>query len=160
MNAGLAYLNEPINTFRLAVRNDAGSDQAYWWGMKAARHPWYLKEWLEQLGASQADLVRELEMNKAKASLLVNGKQPYHQDDISAISTFLNIQPYELLMHPADALAIRQMRESAAQIAAGQRGSGPFTVEVEPVTVAELRERRANAAPAPSDSRKKKRTGT
>lgn len=87
--------------------------------MAAPRHAWHLEAWLRFARKKQADLVRDLEMNKAKVSLLVNQKQPYDQDDISTISSYLGIEPYELLMHPNEAAALRRLRASAEQIAAG-----------------------------------------
>lgn len=88
--------------------------------MNAARKPWYLKDWLKERGKRQADLERDLGMNKAKASLLANNKQPYDQDDISAIAEYLDVKAYELLMHPRDALALRLFRATAAQIASDE----------------------------------------
>lgn len=84
--------------------------------MAAPRHDWYLKQWLKTLGKSQADIARDLEMNKAKVSLTANGKQPYDRDDINAISEYLNLAPFELLMHPADAMSMRQLRATAEEI--------------------------------------------
>jgi hypothetical protein len=38
--------------------------------MRTPRHDWFLKEWLRASNKKQADLVNDLEWNKAKASLL------------------------------------------------------------------------------------------
>lgn len=54
--------------------------------MATPRFDWYLKEWLATLGKKQADLVRDLDWNKAKVSLTASGKQPYTRDDINEIS--------------------------------------------------------------------------
>lgn len=86
--------------------------RAYCWRMA----DWYLSEWLAYFGKKQADVVRELDWNKAKVSLTASGKQPYFRDDVKEITEWLGLRPYELLMHPRDALAIRNMRESAEQI--------------------------------------------
>jgi transcriptional regulator with XRE-family HTH domain len=117
MSGGLAYLNEPRKEICLAQRNDFGDAWDYSWGMDVARQPWHLKAWLKELGKKQSDLERDLGMNKAKASLLARNIQPYDQDDISAVAEYLGVKPYELLMHPQEALALRQFRASAAQIA-------------------------------------------
>lgn len=69
------------------------------------------------LGKSQADAQRDLGWAKASASTLWNGKQRYTQDLVDEVSTWFHIRPYELLMHPADAMALRQLRETAAKIA-------------------------------------------
>ena len=81
-------------------------------------HDWYLKEWLKTLNKRQADVVRELDWNKAKVSLTASGKQPYTRDDVNEMAAYLNLRPYELLMHPEDAMSLRQLRADAKRIAA------------------------------------------
>jgi hypothetical protein len=73
---------------------------------------WYLKEWLGATATSQADLVRLTDYPKAKVSDLVNGKQRYNRDILNDVARALNIQPFELLMHPDDAMAQRQMQQA------------------------------------------------
>jgi transcriptional regulator with XRE-family HTH domain len=88
--------------------------------MKKPRHDWFLKEWLKTTGKKQADVARDLDWNKAKVSLTLHGKQAYDRDDINEMSAYLNIAPYELLMHPQDAMALRRLRQDALRIAADQ----------------------------------------
>ena len=85
--------------------------------MDKTRADWYLKQWLKVAGKSQADMARELEWNKAKVSLTANGKQAYDRQDIGEAAAFLEIEPYELLMPPAEAMALRRLRRDAARIA-------------------------------------------
>lgn len=89
---------------------------AYHWRM-APHHDWYLKEWLATLGRRQSDIVKDLDWNKAKVSLMVRGKQPYTRDDVNEIAAYLNLRPYELLMHPNDANALRALKADAIKIA-------------------------------------------
>jgi len=84
--------------------------------MAAPGHDWYLKEWLETLGKRQADIARDLGWNKARISLMLRGKQPYDRDSLNELAIYLNLQPHELLMHPEDAMALRQMRKVASEI--------------------------------------------
>lgn len=116
----LEQLNESTQAKSLAWRNDFRRPILYPRAMKKPRHDWYLKEWLKACGKKQADMARELEWNKAKVSLTANGVQPYDRDDVNEASAYLNIQPYELLMHPEDAMALRRLKRDAAQIAATQ----------------------------------------
>ena len=88
------------------------------WLMAAPHHDWYLKDWLKTLGKKQADVARELDWNKAKVSLTVSGKQQYTRDDVNELAAYLHLRPYELLMHPEDAMALRQLRDDAKRIAA------------------------------------------
>jgi transcriptional regulator with XRE-family HTH domain len=77
---------------------------------------WYLKEWLASTATSQAELGRLTDYPKAKVSDLVTGKQRYNRDILNDVAKALNISPHELLMHPEDAMALRQLRTSAQQI--------------------------------------------
>lgn len=88
-------------------------------------HDWYLAEWLRYFGKKQADLERDLEWNKSKASLMYNYEQRYHRDDINQVADWLHLKPHELLMHPDDAMALRRMKESALKIAADNPPDSP-----------------------------------
>jgi transcriptional regulator with XRE-family HTH domain len=79
---------------------------------------WYLKEWLAATATTQAELVRRTDYPKAKVSDLVTGKQRYNRDILNDIAHALNVQPYELLMHPADAMAQRRLKIAAKEIVA------------------------------------------
>jgi hypothetical protein len=85
---------------------------------------WYLQAWAAYLGKRQADLVSELEMHKNAAHRLWHSRQPYRRQDINAVSAWLGISPYELLMPPKEALALRQFRE-AAKVIAGTAAEDP-----------------------------------
>lgn len=85
--------------------------------MADPRHDWYLKQWLKTVGKRQADIVRDLDWNKARVSLTASGKQPYTRDDINQIADYLNVRPYELLMHPDDAMRMRQLRAEMIRLA-------------------------------------------
>jgi transcriptional regulator with XRE-family HTH domain len=90
---------------------------------------WYLKEWLATLGKRQADIVRDLGWNKARVSLMLRGKQPYDRDSLNELATYLHLFPHELLMHPDEAMALRQLKVAAGQIVripfAGTAGEEP-----------------------------------
>lgn len=79
---------------------------------------WFLKEWAESLGLNQADFGRALELHKNSANRLWHSEQPYRRDQLNAAAAWLHIRPYELLMHPEEAHAIRRMRELAARMVA------------------------------------------
>ncbi|MBY8333151.1 hypothetical protein [Qipengyuania pacifica] len=85
--------------------------------MAAPGHDWYLKQWLRSLNKKQADIVRDLDWNKARVSLTASGKQAYTRDDINEIAEYLNLRPYELLMHPDDAMRLRQLRAEMLRLA-------------------------------------------
>ena len=97
--------------------------------MAAPHHDWFLKEWLRYYGKKQADMVRELDWNKAKVSLTASGKQPYDREDVNQASAYLNIQPYEILMHPDDAMALRRLKRDAARIVATQEVEDSQAIE-------------------------------
>ena len=84
--------------------------------MATPRHDWYLRDWLKASGKKQEHLTTELGWNKSRASLTARGIQPYDRDDVNEIAAYLNIEPYELLMHPQDAHAIRGLLLEAAKV--------------------------------------------
>jgi hypothetical protein len=79
---------------------------------------WYLPQWMAALHVRQVDLMSQTGWDKRKASFLVNGKQPYTRSEINEASAALRIAPFELLMHPDDAMALRRLRGIGLQIAA------------------------------------------
>lgn len=102
--------------FCLAWRNDLRGVRVYRLGMSN----WFLSEWLAYFNQKQSDAARELDWNKAKVSLTAAGKQPYNRDDVDQVCEWLGLDPHELLMSPREALDIRQLRETAQRIAAGE----------------------------------------
>ena len=82
---------------------------------------WFLRQWVETLETTQAELERQTGWDKRKASHLMNGKQPYKRDTVNEAAVALSIEPFELLMHPDDAFALRRLRENAIRIAADNR---------------------------------------
>jgi transcriptional regulator with XRE-family HTH domain len=92
---------------------------------------WYLNEWLKTLEKSQADLCRLTDYPKAKVSDLANGKQRYNRDILNDIAAALNIAPHELLMHPADAFAMRRMKRLAEQMVTPDHGGVAVDLEEE-----------------------------
>lgn len=85
--------------------------------MADPRHDWYLKEWLAACNKKQKDVVKDLDWNKAKVSLMFHGKQAYTREEVNELADYLNIRPHELLMHPDDAFAIRRLRQEMIRLA-------------------------------------------
>jgi plasmid maintenance system antidote protein VapI len=111
MSGGLAYLNLSAQPQSLAGLNDFWGGGNYDGRMAAPpRFDWYLKEWLMACDKKQADIVKDLDWNKAKVSLIVNGKQPYTGDDIAELASYLQIRQHELLMHPEEAFHARRLK--------------------------------------------------
>jgi transcriptional regulator with XRE-family HTH domain len=77
---------------------------------------WYLRDWMRTLHVRQADLVEKTDLNTTAVSLLCNDRQDYSPAIIRDVARAMNIAPYELLMHPEDAMALRQLRRNAVQV--------------------------------------------
>ena len=88
---------------------------------RAPSHDWYFNQWMETLRLTQTDVGRLTGYDKAKMSNLTTGRQRYNRDIINDVARALNIEPFELLLNPADAMALRRMRETALSIAAEPR---------------------------------------
>lgn len=76
---------------------------------------------MDSLRLKQIDLIEATGWDKRKVSFLYTGRQPYNRETVNQLATVLNIEPFELLMHPDDAMALRRLRESAIRIAAEQK---------------------------------------
>lgn len=79
---------------------------------------WYLKEWMDTLGVNQAEMIRRTDWSKATASQLYNNKQDYNPKLVNEAAAALNVQPFELLMRPDEAMALRRQRAAALTIVA------------------------------------------
>lgn len=86
---------------------------------------WYLEAWMQCAGLDQAGLRRLTGWSKRKASELFNGAMRYNRDVLNEAAAAMHIAPFELLLHPDDAFALRRLQESAIQIAAERQV--PFT---------------------------------
>jgi hypothetical protein len=80
-------------------------------------HDWYLREWFATMGMKQRDLVTKLDYQPALAHALWHSVQRYRRDHVDQISALLNIQPYELLMPPEEAMAMRRLKSAIAEVA-------------------------------------------
>ena len=85
---------------------------------------WYLREWVAHTEKRQADLARGLGWHKNQAYRLWHGEQPYRRDEVNAVAGWLGIEPYELLMPPAEAMRLRRLRQILEETAAGA-AAGP-----------------------------------
>lgn len=81
---------------------------------------WFLPEWMATLRVKQADLVRSTDWSPATVNDIYHGRTEYYRGVLNTVAKVLNLQPFELLMHPDDAMAIRRFRESALTIAANR----------------------------------------
>jgi transcriptional regulator with XRE-family HTH domain len=79
---------------------------------------WFLREWMAALRVKPVDLVKETGMSKATISDIVNGRTHYYRALVNLMAQVLHIEPFELLMHPDQAHALRRLRASALSIAA------------------------------------------
>lgn len=78
---------------------------------------WHLQSWMAFAKKRQAHLVSELGWSRRRASEVFNGDQQYKRDTVNELATWLGIEPFELLMPPEEAFALRQLREHAVRIA-------------------------------------------
>lgn len=88
--------------------------------MNNARHDWYLREWLQTLDCSITELRERTGWTHRIASQLTNRKLRWNRDHLCEAAFALHLDPWELLMHPSDAMEVRQLRASVA-LAADRR---------------------------------------
>ena len=82
---------------------------------------WFLADWMRTMDVSQADIARETGWNASTVHGIYHGRTEYYRAIVNRLATVLRVEPFELLMHPDEAMAIRRMRGAALQIAADQR---------------------------------------
>lgn len=86
---------------------------------------WYLREWMDMLGVKQSEMIRRTDWSKASMSQLYNSKQDYSPKIVNEAAAALNVEPFELLMKPERAMALRRQRE-AALVLAHDAGANPL----------------------------------
>lgn len=85
---------------------------------KAVGPDWFLSDWMRTLQVRPVDLVHETGMGKATISDIVNGRTDYYRALVNEMARALKIEPFELLMPPDEAYALRRLRATALTIAA------------------------------------------
>lgn len=75
----------------------------------------YLNEWLAYRRMSQADLVREIGVNKSAVSKWCSGALP-SEDNLLKVAAVLSIEPNALFRDPEDDWFARLFRERAASV--------------------------------------------
>lgn len=71
--------------------------------MIATPHPkpqkprWFLREWLEKRGLTQAKFRERIGISKGRLSALVSGEERWNADHLHLFAAHLDIEPWELL---------------------------------------------------------------
>lgn len=94
---------------------------------------WYLKEWMKTLDMKNKDLQEQCGWTVRITNQLINRKIRWHRDHLNLAAKALNIYPYELLIPPEDAMAIRRLRSDAIRIAADNRIAYKPMPELKPI---------------------------
>lgn len=79
---------------------------------------WFLQAWMNHFGKRQADLAKAMGWSKNRAHFVWHSSQPYRRPEVNRIAKWLGIRPFELLMSPREAMALRGLRQTAAIIVA------------------------------------------
>jgi hypothetical protein len=101
--------------------NESSGTLSYYRGM--AQRPyddWFLKEWMRSKDVTQKFLQEESGWTYRITSQLVNRKTRWNRDHLMLAAKILKVRPYELLMHPDDANALKRFRAEALTVAAEQ----------------------------------------
>jgi hypothetical protein len=85
-------------------------------GTRPHQPDWHLAEWMKALRVSQATLAKERDWTPSTMHGIYHGRTSYYRDIVNLIAAKLHIEPYELLMHPDQAMALRRQREDALRI--------------------------------------------
>lgn len=95
--------------------------------------PWYLNEWMSFLKITrQVDLMKRTGWSKATASQLVNGEQTFSPSILKTASEAFGIEPFELLLPPDRALAMRQFYKGAIKVVETGASTPLYVMDVDP----------------------------
>jgi hypothetical protein len=87
---------------------------------------WYLREWMAARGIKkQSQMMKLTGWPKATMSQLYNEKQDFSTTILKEAADALSAEPYELLMLPERAMAIRQLRKEALRVVETSRDLPP-----------------------------------
>lgn len=89
---------------------------------------WFLVEWMRSKRVSQAELGRRTGWSKATVNDIYHGKTSYYREILNIAAKALEIEPYELLMSPEYANALKQQR--AASFTIVEAAPDPTDLEV------------------------------
>lgn len=124
MTQTFAHHERLVNSFVRTSRNDFRRESSHNWNMARRGKPdginWYLREWMNmtfpQERGRQAKMSELTGWSKATTSQLYNNAQDYSPKIVKEAADALNAEPWELLMPPERAMAIRRIRASAEEI--------------------------------------------
>lgn len=85
-------------------------------GIRPEQPDWFLREWMKTLQVSQTRLAEMCDWKPSTMHGIYHGRTSYYRDILNLIATKLNVEPYELLMPPEQAMAFRRFQESAAEV--------------------------------------------
>lgn len=71
---------------------------------------------MKTLHVKQAHLARQCDWEPSTMHGIYHGRTDYYREIVNLIAKKLNIQPYELLMHPDEAMALRALRKDAMRV--------------------------------------------
>lgn len=86
---------------------------------------WHLRDWFAATDLKQRDLITKLDYASGTAFKLWHGFQAPTALQIQQVAELLNIEPFELLMHPEEAMRMRRLKQTIAEVAAAERPSPP-----------------------------------
>lgn len=82
------------------------------------RPAWCIREWMDDLGLNQVEMINRTGWPKGSMSDIYNGKKTYNPALVSAAARALDIEEWELFMHPKRARAIRALENASAELSA------------------------------------------
>lgn len=124
MTRTFAHHERHVNSFVRTSRNDFRRESSHKWSMARRGKPdginWYLREWMDMTFPNprgrQAKMSELTGWSKATTSQLYNNTQDYSPKLVNEAADALKAEPWELLMPPERAMAIRRIRSTAEEI--------------------------------------------
>lgn len=83
---------------------------------RGAKPDWYLVEWLAYFKRNQTWLAKQMDVPTNTVHGIYHGRTSYYRDLLNQVASILHLEPYELLMPPEAAMALRRQRDAAFTI--------------------------------------------
>lgn len=94
-------------------------------GIPKGQINWFFPEWMDYFGITkQVDIIEKTGWSKATVSQVMSGKQDYSPKLVNDAAATFHLAPYELLMRPEDAMALRRLREQALAVVESSKRVG------------------------------------
>lgn len=102
-----------VRAYKLRMARKGAED---WPEGPYSEHDWYLREWIDHFGWSNVEFADKAGWAPSTVTDLTTGTTNYYRRRVIEAAQALGIAPFELMMKPEDAMALRKFRDAGSQL--------------------------------------------